>query len=739
MGFVTGGSSFLHSPLHHSLFSASSAPCTLQPPFLFSSPRNALTRRKNRAAVACLQQESPKDDNFGKRRVILYMGFAAISLLNMRAEAVEGLAAENTELRTLDQKQEAEVRIYADYYIERQSVQRNPSQNPFFSLLNALGFLGSGVLAALYASIKKEKATSDATIESINVKLKEKEAAITRLEKKFESELLNEKEVRNKALAKANEEKQSLVNQLELANGTIRSLGQDLQKEKRLAEEKTIQVERLEVSLHKAGAEKRELQEQLKEKLDSVAVLQERINLLSSEIKGKEDNLHNANSKLVEKERELHELSSFYQQTQDQLSGLNSEIQQLKDVLIKKEKELELKNTTLNNLNSDLTSSRAEIDESSKKLAAILKEYDHFKSSAEEKAASDAKLLGERENVLHQLEEQLKVALDDMNKNKVLISDLTYEKDNLTEMLSIELKNVKNLEQEIKITQETLKKSRDEASELAKQLQESRHLCSELEAEVSKVQAEFSKTRDSLQRDIDETKKGAELLAGELRSAKELLSKSNEVLQTMSQELAAAVQKCDMLEKELVDAHEKAESAALDLKEEKNIASALNKELKVLETQISKDKEARKSLEADLEESTKSLDEMNRNTLMLSRDLELANSQISSLEDEKDALYRSFDEQKQVSQEARENLEDAHNLVMRLRKERENLENRGKKLEEELASAKGEILRLRSQMNPSKTPVNDQHQQKVEVGSKSAVPTRRVTRRRKVNPQQDGS
>lgn len=83
MGFV----------IHHSIFSTSSSPCTLQPPFLFSSPRNALTRRKNRAATACLKQESPKDDNFCKRRVILYMGFASIPLLKLRAEAVEGLAA----------------------------------------------------------------------------------------------------------------------------------------------------------------------------------------------------------------------------------------------------------------------------------------------------------------------------------------------------------------------------------------------------------------------------------------------------------------------------------------------------------------------------------------------------------------------------------------------------------------------------------------------------------------------
>lgn len=91
MGSATGSSSpFLHSPLHYSLFSKSPSPCA---PFLNPSPRNALTRRKNRAAMACLKQENPEYDNFCKRRVMLYMGFVAIPLLNMRAEAVEGLVA----------------------------------------------------------------------------------------------------------------------------------------------------------------------------------------------------------------------------------------------------------------------------------------------------------------------------------------------------------------------------------------------------------------------------------------------------------------------------------------------------------------------------------------------------------------------------------------------------------------------------------------------------------------------
>ncbi|KAL6539156.1 MAR-binding filament-like protein [Orobanche gracilis] len=696
------GSFSLHSPLHHPLFSR---PCSLEPPFLFSSPRNGLTRRKNRASVDCLERGSPKDESFCRRRPILYMGFAAIPFPNKNAEAVEGINAENSEPRTPNQKQQTE-----------QSVEENPSGNPFLSVVNALGFLGPGMLAALYASLKKEKETSDAITESdqmINAKLKEKEAAITLLERKFESDLSNEKEYRNMALSKANNEKQSLLDQLELANGTIKSLGGDLQKQKKLAEDQNIRIEHLEIDLNRTRDENNELQEQLQENFDSLSLSQEKVNLLSLEIKDTEDNLQTVNSKIDQKERELDQLSSVYKQTQDRIAGLNLEIQKSKILLAKKEKELESKNTMVNNLKADLTRSRAEIDESSKTITSIMKEYDEFKMHAEKKASSYDELLGEKEKVVQ-------VCLDDANRNNVLISDLEREKCSLAEMLDIESKNVKKLEMELEIVHVNLEKSRDEVSNLEKQFQELRKLYSELEAEVSKVKDEFREIQNSLQRDLDEKKRNTDILSEEIEN--------------MSRELTALHKERGLLQKELVGAHEKAENAARELKEEKNISSDLKKELKVLENRISEVTEAKKRLDVDLQASTKSLDETNRHALAFSNDLEIASSWISSLEDERDAILKALDEQKRVSREAHENLENARSLVMKLRNARENSEKRGNKLEEELASAKGEILRLKTRMKESESIVNDQMEQKVENGRKNGV-----SRGRELNMEKDAS
>ncbi|XP_011072627.1 MAR-binding filament-like protein 1-1 [Sesamum indicum] len=612
---------------------------------------------------------------------------------------------------------------------QKQKTKGSSSRNPFCSLLNELGVFCSGVVAGLYASRNKGNVISDAIIESMNNKLKEKEAAIASLEKKFEMELLNEKDVQNKELAKANLERQSLVDRLNLARHEITRMGQALEKEKSLYRELTIQAHDLENSLKEAGNEKRELQEQLKKKIDSVAVSQERFNLLASEIKDKEADLRYASWAIAEKDREVDQLSIAYRQSLVQLTSLNAEIKQLKDVLLKNEKELQPRNETVLKLEAELTSSLAKIDEATKNLDAVQKEYDEFKSSMEKKSASDATLLGEKDETIHQLEEQLKLALKELNINKVLISDLTSEKDNLKESLNVELGNVENLYQDLKITQDALEKSRGEACDLAEELQQSRYLCLDLEAEIGNIHDQFTQATELLQQNSDEAKQRVTVLAEELRVATELLSESNEKLKITSQELAAAVQKCDSLEKELVDADEKAESAALVLKQEKLIISSLNKDLMALETQLSKDNEAQKSLEAGVEEATKSLDEMNKHALVISEELELANNQILSLEDEKAELYRSLIQLKRAHQVALENLEDAHNLIVRLGNERESLQKRGEKLEEVLASAKGEILQLRSQ-------INDENQKPVDVADKGDHPTRKVTRRRKANPQQ---
>ncbi|XP_041002133.1 MAR-binding filament-like protein 1-1 isoform X3 [Juglans microcarpa x Juglans regia] len=750
MGFMTGSPCYLHPPpLCQSRLPSSSSQST----FLYSCSRNAGTKRKNVAPMASLQREDPKDGVHCKRRAILFVGISILPLLQLTARALERVGANESGLKKQEENQEEKQALQIDAPpnplqsaaalnpLQRDAppnpLQRDVPPNNVLSLLNGLGIFSSGVLGALYALAQREKTAQNAEIESMKSQLKEKEAAIVSSEKNFESKLLNEQEERTKQLRKVKEEQQSLLSQLNSANSTITGLGQELKREKILIEELKFQIQSLETSISMARDDKKALEENLKERLYSITVLQERSNLLSLELKDKEENVRSLSSSLAEKELELNNLNFIYKQTKDDLARAHSQIQKLELEYLKTRKELESTNSTVDELNSRASSLTFDRDESKRKLDVIQEEYDDLRLSSEKKAALNAKLLGEKEEELQQLKQKLEHAVNEVSGNQAIISDLTQERDNLRKMLDIELRKVKHLKHELQSTKESLGKSTDEVSDLTNQLQQARELCTELEGEISRVQTRFVEVRESNQRSLDEAKLSNEMLAGELAAVKECLTKKEEELQIASHELAGMVENRDSLQKELVDLYKKAETAASDLIEEKKAVSSLNKAVQAWEKRILKEKEARKSLEKFLEEATKSLDEMNRKSLILSGELEKANSQISSLEDGKEVLYKSLAEQKNISKEARENLEDAHNLVMRVRKERESLEKRANKLEEGLASAKGEILRLKSQINSSKSLVNNQQQQpkQGEAEGTVTVTPRRNSRRKKASSQ----
>ncbi|KAG4199109.1 hypothetical protein ERO13_A05G129515v2 [Gossypium hirsutum] len=726
MGFVIGSSCYLQTPISNCqlLFSSSSSSSSSQS--VIFNLRNAESKRRRRSfrpPMASLSHQDPKDHVSRKRRAVLLVGISILPFLQLRANAVEGSALKS-ELNKPEENQKAEE--------ERGG---SPS-NPFLSFLNGLGIFGVSVLGPLYALLQKEKKETDQALESIKIKLKEKEAAIVSMEKDFESKLLNEREERTKQLKEAKEEKLSIMDQLNSANNTIAGLGQELKNEKRLIENLKVQIDILQSNLLKAGEEKRSLEQELKEKLDLVGVLQEKVNLLRSELKDKEGNIQKLSSSIDEKESELKNVNTAYEKTKEELRKANSEIGGLKEELLRNQSELESKNAAVDELNARISSLTVERDNSRQEFGALQEDYNNLKVSSENKAAADAKLLGEREKEIHLLKDQLKLAVNDASKNKAIVVDLEKERENLKKALEVELENLKKLKEELLVAEETLAKSKSEASDLFKQLKNSQTQCKELESEVSRVRAEFDE-KLRLQGSLDEAEQSGKVLANELAAAKELLNKTREEVQTFSHELASMTENRDSLQRELVDVYKKAETTADDLKEEKAIVSSLKKEVQALEKQISKDKEARKSLEKDLEEATKSLDEVNQNILKLSKDLESANAKISSLEDEKTVLYKTLTEQKNAAKEARENMEDAHNLVMSLGKERESLEKQAKKLEEELSSAKGEILRLRSEINTSKVAVNNELGQESdnEGEAKVTVSSRKTTRRRKSSSQ----
>ncbi|CAN6925830.1 unnamed protein product [Brassica oleracea] len=607
MGFIIGAtlSSPVSSSPFFSILSIIFLLFSIASHFVLLCSSNVANCKRRRPTSASLRRQDADDDaaSFNRRAFFL----VGISVLPFRSPAMSDERVNETNASKLNQE---------------------PEEHPQIYFLNGFGIFSAGVLAAL---ARKDTKTAQATIESVNYQLGDRERALVTKEKDFEARLQLQQEEWNKEREKAQEEQLSLINQLNSAKEVVTGLGRELSSEKKLCEELRAQIESLQSSLSKAGEDGNSLETELRDKLKLIEGLQDWISLLSLELKDKKGEAQRIGTSLAEKEAELKKLNSAYAQTRGDLEAeKKSYVQKLDDVT---------------------------------------KEYTALQLISEFQSAADAEVISRKEEEIQQIK-----------------------------MLDIELTNVQNLIHEHEGAKETLQASRDSVSDLEKLLDESRALCSKFESEVSVIRGEFDEAKEIYEEKLAEERGNSEVLARELAVEKDLLKKPRDELERLTHELEESSVKNQNLQKELVEIY----NTKKKLEEERKTVLALEKEVKAMEKQMLVDREARKSLETDLEEAV-------------------------SLEDKKEVLQRTLEEANKVSKEAKESMEDAYSFLMSLRKEREVLEKKVKKLEEDLGSAKGEILRMRSQPNSVKAVNSTEDEEK----SDDKVTAKKVVRRRK--------
>ncbi|KAL0719388.1 hypothetical protein Bca4012_068712 [Brassica carinata] len=703
MGFLIGSTCFAPSPppLH---------PSPLFPSQFLLLCSNDVSKLKLRPppSASLRRQDANQDDAVSvKRRAFVLVG---ISVLPFCKFPLPAMADESeficvlfhfNEIKTSKLNQETEV-----------AVSQGASPNPFLSLLNGLGIFSAGVLGALYALARKDTRTAQETIESYSIQNKHLFNPMEKFHIAFSRRV-------EQGTKKAQEEQLSLINQSNSAKDVVIGVGRELSCQKKLCEELRAQIGSLQSSLSKVGEDKRALETELRNKLDLIEGMQDRISLLSLELKDKNGEAQRISTSLAEKEAELEKLNSAYTQTSRDFAEAIVETKKVKEEVTRTLTELDSKESAIEELKTRISTLEAEKKSYIQKLDDVSKDYSALQLTSEAQAAADAEVISRKEEKIQQLNEKLYHALKDVNESKDKVADLTEKFEDCKRMLDIELTNVQNLKHEFEGTKKALQVSRDRVSDLEQLLGESRALCSKFESEVSVIRGEFDEAKEIYKEKLAEERGNSEILARELAVEKDHLKKAREELERLTHELEESSVKSQSLQEELVEIYKKAETTNKKLEEERVTVLVLEREMKAMKKQVSIDREARKSLETDLEEAVKSLDEMNKNASTLSKELETVNTHVSSLENEKEMLQRTLEEAKNASKEAKENVEGAHSFLIGLRKEREVLEKKVKKLEEDLCSAKGEILRMRSQQNDNEEKSDDK------------VTAKKVVRRRK--------
>ncbi|KAG8045882.1 hypothetical protein GUJ93_ZPchr0008g11394 [Zizania palustris] len=743
------------------------------PPLAFrcQSSRGCLRRARRGAGAIVASSASPDDAGpsqaaayIVERRAVL-LGVSALPLLRARESAAAvasassgGLVTETKDAPKPDEPQPGETQAQTPLPEASQPepslpvTQEQAPGNPFAGLLNAIAVIASGVLAGLYGTSQQEKKALQSVISSMENKLVENEAAISLMKENYEKRLLDQQATQKKQAMKFQEQEASLLDQLSSTKKTVTSLSEEFRREKTLAADLKDEIHRLESSIAQAREDKNVLEAKLKDKLDDVNVLQEKVSLLGQEIDNKDIRIRELSSLLSSKEADYQNLCSFSDQTKESLDLAEAKIQQLQEDVHRTRNDLASKISSIDLLNEKLQALDSAKNEAEAKLSALIKDYTDLKASSETRESHDSKLVLEKDNMIKQLGEKLSVALSNSSKDCENISVLNKELDATKALLENEAAAVKSLRDSLQSTEEALIDSRSQVAKFSEELDEANRMNQGMVLQMSKLQDEFNEMQEGLTNNLQEVESVSKALSDEMVSVKEMVHKGREEFEATSSELASVVEARDNLKKELLDVYKKLESTSQELVDERKTVATLNRELEALVKQLQVDSEARKALEADLDEATKSLDEMNRSALSLSKELEDTNSRNDILETEKEMMSKALAEQKKITTEAHENTEDAQNLISRLQTERESFEMRSRHLEEELALAKGEILRIRRQIStsrsqrtktlprtnaspeisqaPNEHPVNDdQKTSKIAAGSPHTA--KRTTRRRK--------
>ncbi|KMZ56208.1 hypothetical protein ZOSMA_98G00320 [Zostera marina] len=531
------------------------------------------------------------------------------------------------------------------------------------SVLNAIGVIGSGVLGALYAVSQKEKTAIQSSITSMDSKLGEKEVAIRALESMYEDKMFDEKEDHRKQIAKLVEKEATFSNQLAAASVTIKRLGKEMLREKSLVESLSIQLD----ELRESDDRKKILEAEFEEKLDEIRFLHDRITLLEHEAQDQKAHMEQLDVSLSMKKLECEKVNSAFDRTKTDCENARADVQKLTLELIETSVELKSKNDLIDELNKHIDSLLVEKDSMHKEVCVLQADNNSLRLMSARKTQE-----------LQKLEQKMNNVLDEAEKNNQLISSLKKEKDDFEAKFLYEIKSTETLQNELTITQHNLRDSSLQVAELSTKLQESKMTCEELVSEISRAQNEFiASQKASLQ------------LSDQLAYVKDLLEETKQELLTKSAELKAIIEASESLKKKLLDTYKKTETTAQALKEERKEVAKLKMELTASGDQIIKDTEIIATLVKDLDEAK---------TKATSSSQEMT---ADSLKEEKELIYKVLVEQRSITKEAKENIEDAQSLIIQLGTEKENLQRRCMKLEQDLASAKGEILRLR-QLGSSK-------------------------------------
>lgn len=563
--------------------------------------------------------------------------------------------------------------------------------------INFLGYLGSGVLGGFYWLERQAKLSSVSALEDLTSKLKAKEDAMVSLKEQLEGKLLEERDQASQKYKEARTECETLSSELASVTQLTNNQEKELDAKKSMVENLEKQIDILQAAKLEAGKQKAILEKSLSNEQNKVKQLEDEIGTLTSDIHTKGLDIIKLRSTLLDKEKASADLSSRLSETTEDLSHAHHRIEELENEKSTITEKLSQSETLVQELRGKLAIAVSHGEKTEKKLALAHQELDGLKRSSVQQLKAVEGSLTSKVKEVEDLRLQLDDALRESGQNKKIICNLQEEISVLQKKTNEGNLAIEQLTGELGASTQALETAKAQIDSLTQELETTTESNNRLDKKILDVQQESELKLSSLKQALDHEHALSSKLNEELKKVKEDLDFSRREASLLNEQFKKLEISYKQLKKDFTESEEAVKVTGMALTKEKESAATNKKQLEAARKAVAEAKENIKFLRQDVERAKIEVDNMNKDVKELSKQLESANAKVASLETEKASLTSLLNEERRVSSNLREKVNQVDVALGKLSKEKETTTKRAKKLEGELASTKGEMLRMKKQ------------------------------------------
>ncbi|KAJ7547172.1 hypothetical protein O6H91_08G073000 [Diphasiastrum complanatum] len=705
--------------------------------FGFSSKRKKMLQRDKRVVVSacenapltskCTENEEKREGNLTRRGVVGLIALAAPSLFASVARgawigsiaafpglkgvrsaqpvddmpaasaAYGGLPTPVEVTRTQDVGlSEAVSQDIRDEAIGQLSAQEQPGN--FLEFINNLGVVGSGILGALYWLEGRAKSASNSALKDANSRLKQTEEAMESLKEKLEASLLAQKEESMKNLSKSQQERATILEELNSTKAVAKELQQQLDVRKALIKSLEDKEEGFQTVIIEGEQAYALLEKKYKEEKSKLENLCSELSLAREHVLNQEKNIEDLKLSLEKQKSLTEELTHTGNVTHEALIQSKTRIQELEGEIASAGQILAEKGKEVQNLEVRLVEAIKECDEVEKKLEANRAEFDQALQSANQRVDILTVSLSSKEKEAQSLAAKLASKTLEFEKASEAASDLANQVQKLKHSFVQEQTAVQRLTQELEGASLGLEAASREVNTLSQKLADSQKYALGLERKISENQSATDSKIMSLTELLTKEQATVAQLKNHLDDAKSSLGESLQHISSLNEELKETISTNQKLTLELKQTKEAATSTLNALSEEKQKTATAEKKVLDFQKALLQEEELVVRLRTELDKGMEAMESLRTHLDSLSRDLEVANSKTILLEGEKRAVQESLQREKKAAKRFKDRAAQVETVIEKVIQERENSAIRAQKLEGELTIAKAEIINLSEQI-----------------------------------------